>query len=343
MVQGGSNLIEIAVFGAGRIGQVHALNAASNPSARLKYLVDPVAGSQREALAERTGAKAVDADTVFADPEIDGIVIASPTDTHAELLLKAVEASKAIFCEKPISLDFRTVEEVSERVMRSGLPCMLGFQRRYDPNFRQIRNRIAGGEAGNLEHIVMYTRDPSPPPRSYVERSGGMFRDQAIHDFDMARYLLREEIATVYAVGNCLIDPEIGAAGDVDTAMITLTSVSGRYVQMVNCRRAPFGYDQRLEALCSKEVLYVENRPQSSVVVADANGFRTAPPMNYFIERFADAYREEMAAFVEMIETGTEPLAGIRDGLEAQRLAEAAIVSMQTGQPVGIGPNWRPA
>lgn len=335
-------MIEFAVFGAGRIGQVHASNAAAHPSVRLKYIVDPLASDARSQLIAATGATLVDTDTVFADPEIKGIVVASSTDTHAELLLRAAETGKAVFCEKPVSLDFATVMAVTRAVESAGIACLLGFQRRYDPNFRFVRDRIAGGEAGALEHIVMHTRDPSPPSRAYVERSGGMFRDQAIHDFDMARYLLGEELATVYAVGNCLIDPEIAAAGDIDTAMITLTSVSGRFVQMINCRRAPFGYDQRLEALCSREVLYVENRPQRGVTIADASGFHSSTPMNYFIERFADAYRAEMHAFVDMIQTGTKPLAEIRDGLEAQRLAEAAIVSMKTGIPVEISPEWHP-
>lgn len=335
-------MIDVAVFGAGRIGCVHAMNAAANPSIRVKYVVDPVASDRRSELAVKTGAVIADADAVFADKTIAGVVIASSTDTHAELLVRAGEAGKAIFCEKPISLDFAAVAEAAEKVERSGVACMLGFQRRYDPNFRKVRDRIASGAAGRFEHFVMHTRDPSPPPRAYVERSGGMFRDQAIHDFDMARYLLGEEIVKVYAVGACLIDPEIGAAGDIDTAMITLTSKSGRFVQMVNCRRAPFGYDQRLEALCSRETLYVRNRPRDDVVIADLNGFTSAPPMNYFIERFAHAYREEITAFVEMIETGKKPLADIRDGLEAQRLAEAAIVSMKTGQPVDVDPSWRP-
>jgi myo-inositol 2-dehydrogenase / D-chiro-inositol 1-dehydrogenase len=169
-----------------------------------------------------------------------------------------------------------------------------------------------------------------------------MFRDQAIHDFDMARYLLDEEIQSVYAVGGCLIDLEIGKAGDIDTAMITLTSKSGRFVQMNNCRRAPFGYDQRLEALCEKEVLYVENRLKNSVMIASAEGFSVAPPLNYFIERFADAYRAEMVAFVDMQETGATPLAGMQDGLEAQRLAEAAMVSMASGKVVQLGSGWQP-
>ena len=257
-------------------------------------------------------------------------------------MLKAVAANKAMFCEKPISLNFKLVTEVAEAVTKAGTPCMLGFQRRYDPNFRMVRERIQSGVSGVLEQLVMHTRDPSPPPVEYVKRSGGMFRDQAIHDFDMARYLLGEEIRTVYAVGGCLIDPEIGKAGDIDTAMITLTSKSGRFVQMNNCRRAPFGYDQRLEALCAKEVLYVENRPKDSVMIGSAQGFTSAPPMNYFIERFADAYRAEMVAFVEMLKTGAEPLAGMADGLEAQRLAEAAIVSMQTGKVVELTTGWQP-
>ena len=335
-------MIKLAVFGAGRIGYVHALNAASLPSVRLEYIVDPIPSAHLDDLASKTGARIVEADTVFADPSIDGVIIASSTDTHAELILQSVAAGKAMFCEKPISLDFKLVTEVAEAVAKAGTPCMLGFQRRYDPNFRMVRERIQSGTSGQLEQVVMHTRDPSPPPVEYVKRSGGMFRDQAIHDFDMARYLLGEEIRTVYAVGGCLIDPEIGKAGDIDTAMITLTSKSGRFVQMNNCRRAPFGYDQRLEALCAKEVLYVENRPKDSVMIGSAQGFTSAPPMNYFIERFADAYRAEMVAFVEMLKTGAAPLAGMADGLEAQRLAEAAIVSMQTGKVVELTAGWQP-
>lgn len=334
-------MTQLAVFGAGRIGQIHAINAAAIPSVRVRYLTDPVARKERDDLAARIGATVVDQETVFADPNVEGIVIASSTDSHAALLERAVETRKAVFCEKPVSLDFAMVQRVADRINQASHPCMLGFQRRYDPDFRAVRGRIESGKAGRLEHVVMHTRDPAPPPRSYVERSGGMFRDQAIHDFDMARYLLGEEIRSVFAVGACLIDADIGAAGDIDTAMVTLTSESGRFVQMVNCRRAPFGYDQRLEALCAREVLFVDNRPANSVRIANEHGFRSAPPMNYFIERFAAAYRAEMEAFVLMITTGEAPLAGIRDGLEAQRIAEAAIVSMDTERPVTLTPDWQ--
>lgn len=335
-------MIDLALFGAGRIGGVHGRNAARQPGARLKYIVDPIDSEGRASIAAETGAAIVELDAVFADPDVAGVIIASSTDSHADLVLRAVEAKKPIFCEKPISLDFPTVLKVAAAVEASGVPCMLGFQRRYDPNFKAVRDRIANGEAGDLEQIVMHTRDPSPPPIAYILRSGGMFRDQAIHDFDMARYLTGEEIATAYAVGGSMIDPAIGAAGDIDCAIITLTTTSGRQVSMNNQRRAPFGYDQRLEAFCAKEAFFIDNRLRDTVTIGSASGYSAAPPMNHFIERFADAYRAEMETFVAIIGRSASSLAGIRDGLEAQRLAEAAIVSLKTGLPVRLDPDWRP-
>lgn len=334
--------IRLAVFGAGRIGQVHARNAAAHPSVEVAYLVDPVASAGRDKLAAEIGARVADADAAFADDRIDGVVVASSTDTHADLVVRAADAGKAVFCEKPISLDFAKVEAVAERVRAAGISCMLGFQRRYDASFRAVKDRIASGAAGRLEHLMMQSRDPSPPPASYVRTSGGMFRDTAIHDMDMSRFLLDEEIASVYAVGSCLISEEIGAAGDIDTLMIVLKTRSGRLAQVTNCRRGPMGYDQRLEALCSEEVLWVENRPQTTLRTARPGGQSSAPPMNYFIDRFTQAYRDEIDAFVDMIENGARPLADITDGLEAQRLVEAAIVSQRTGLPVEFSSEWRP-
>ncbi|WP_404404927.1 inositol 2-dehydrogenase [Pelagibacterium halotolerans] len=335
-------MIELAVFGAGRIGYVHALNVAAHPRVKLKYIVDPVAGAHRDELAGKTGAAIAEAETVFGDPDIAGVIIASSTNTHADLLLKAARTRKAVFCEKPISLDFPTVADVTAQVEASGIPCMLGFQRRYDTSFRALYERIASGASGPLEQLTMSSRDPSPPPRSYVETSGGMFRDSTIHDMDMARFLLNEAIATVYAVGACLISEEIGDAGDIDSLMVTLTTASGRMAQITACRRGPMGYDQRLEALCAKEVLAIENQPQSMLVVNTPEGRHAAPPENYFIERFRQAYRDEMNAFIALIENGEAPLADIRDGYEAQRLVEAAIVSMNTGQAVRFGTSWVP-
>lgn len=335
-------MIELAVFGTGRIGRIHAQNLATLHGVRLKYLVDPVSSPERDDLAANTGAHIVEPQAVFADADLDGVVISSSTDTHAGLLLDALAADKAIFCEKPISLDFPTVATVATQVEASGVPVMLGFQRRYDPSFRAVRDRIAAGKSGRLEQLVMHTRDPAPPPISYVEVSGGMLRDQAIHDFDQARYMTGEEIVSVYAVGNCQIDPAIGAAGDIDSLMVTMLTASGRMVQMSNNRRGPLGFDQRLEAHCADEVLLIDNRPQSDIRIARPEGALSAPPMDYFIARFEAAYRAEMAAFVEMIGAGTAPLAGIHDGLEAQRLAEAALVSIAKGHPVTISPDWQP-
>lgn len=335
-------MTKLACFGAGRIGQVHARNAAALPGVMLAYLSDPVAGSHRDALAAATGAQVATPDAIFTDNSVDGIIIASSTDSHADLLSRAARAGKAVFCEKPISLDFRLTETIAREVETAGIPCMMGFQRRYDKSFRQLKDRIASGASGRLEQVVMFSRDPAPPPRSYVETSGGMFRDSSIHDVDMARHLLDEQIARVYATGSCLISDEIGAAGDVDTLMITLTTQSGRMAQIVACRRGPMGYDQRLEALCANEVLSVGNQPQSTLIVTDAQGSRSAPPENYFMQRFAQAYQDEMAAFAALIRDGTRPLAGIRDGLEAQRLVEAAAFSARTGQAVEFGAAWAP-
>ncbi|MFC3167456.1 Gfo/Idh/MocA family protein [Paracoccus fontiphilus] len=332
-------MTRLAIFGAGRIGAVHACNAAAITGVTVAHLVDPLADCQ--ALATRLGARRSSADDALSD-DLDGIVICSSTDSHAELLLAAARRGLAAFCEKPISLDWPTVARVTEAVEASGIRCMMGFQRRYDPNFRGVRDRIASGASGRLEQLVMHTRDPAPPPVDYVRRSGGMLRDQAIHDFDQARFMCGEEIATVYAVGNCQIDGAIGAAGDIDTLAVTMLTGSGRMVTMTNNRRGPLGYDQRLEAHCASEVLFIDNRPQTDIRIAGPAGQRTAPPMDYFIARFEAAYRAEMEAFAAWLQGGPAPLAGIRDGYEAQRLAEAALMSIATGQPVDVGGGWHP-
>ena len=334
--------MKLACFGAGRIGGVHARNAAAHRDVILAALVDPIDTPQRAALAEQTGAKISAAEDVFADDSIDGIIIASSTNSHAGLLEQAAASGKAVFCEKPISLDFGLTAVVVDKVEASGIPCMMGFQRRHDASLLAARQRIDSGISGPIEQLSMWSRDPSPPPRSYLETSGGMFRDSTIHDADMLRFFLREEIASVYAVGASLISPDIGAAGDIDSLMVTVTTVSGRQGQITACRRGPMGYDQRLEALCANEVLTIGNQPQSMLSVACPTGGLQSPPENYFIERFTQAYRDEMAAFVAMMRDGIPPHAGIRDGYEAQRLVEAAIVSARTGQPIQYGKDWRP-
>ena len=326
-------MVRIAIFGAGRIGRLHAKHAAEHPDVTLAYVVDPVEVNAA-AVAALTGAAVADADRVFADGAIDGVVIASSTDTHSDLVQRAASAGKAIFCEKPLSLDYATAEACVQTLTSRKSRCMLGFHRRYDPSFRAVRERIRNGEAGVVYQIVVFSRTGAIPPIDYIKVSGGLFRDSSIHDLDMARYLLGEEIASVYAVGSCLVDQAIGEAGDIDTAMITMVSCSGKLVQINNSRYTPFGYDQRLEVLASRETLRVGNVPQDSAVVGNRGGFRSASPVNSFLERYAAAYQAEMEAFVQLISAGKEPLATYIDGLEAQKLAEAAVRSLREGRPV---------
>ncbi len=326
-------MIRVAIFGAGRIGRMHAKNAADHPEITLAYVVDPVT-ENAAAVAAVTGAAVAEAEQVFADPSIDGVVIASSTDSHADLVQRTAAAGKAVFCEKPLSLDYATAEACVCTLNRLRTRCMVGFHRRYDPSFRAVHDRIYTGEAGKVHQVVIFSRSGAIPPLEYIKVSGGLFRDSSIHDLDMIRYLIGEEIAVVYAVGGCLADKAIGAAGDIDTAMITLVSRSGILAQINNARHTPFGYDQRLEVLAARALLRVENVPQHGTVIGASNGFTSARPVDSFLERYAAAYRAEMDAFAEMITKGTAPLADQNDGLEAQRLAEAAVRSLREGRPV---------
>ena len=251
-------MIKIAVFGAGRIGQVHARNAAAHGAVELRYVVDP-AGTAAADLAALSGAAAADADTVFADDGIDGVVIASATNTHAGLVERAAAAGKAVLCEKPLSIDFATAVACVETIERSGIRCMVGFQRRYDASYRAVRERsaTAGREWFSRSTRIRAGRAAS---MDYLKVPGGLFRDSSIHDFDMARYLTGGEFGSVYAVGACLGDPAIGAIGDIDTAMIVLVARAGPLVQINNCRYAPFGYDQRIEVLASQAFLQGDQR-----------------------------------------------------------------------------------
>ncbi|WP_297111017.1 Gfo/Idh/MocA family oxidoreductase [uncultured Devosia sp.] len=331
--------VRLALFGAGRIGAVHAHNVSAMPGVELRHVVDPTPAGA--ALAHTLATRHSDAKMALNDDALDGVLICSSTDSHAELIIAAAERGLAVFCEKPVSLDFRTVVRVTEAVEQFGIRCMLGFQRRYDPDFRTVRQRIQSGRSGQLEQLIMHTRDPAPPSIDYVRRSGGMLQDQAIHDFDQARYMCGEEIVRVFAVGNCQIEPAIGAAGDIDTLMVVMTTASGCMIQMANSRRGPLGYDQRLEAHCSHEVLFIDNGADSNVRIASAEGALTAPPKDYFITRFASAYSAEMEAFLTWLRGGPAPLATIRDGLEAQRLAEASLQSIISGLPVELTPGWQ--
>jgi myo-inositol 2-dehydrogenase/D-chiro-inositol 1-dehydrogenase len=325
-----SKKIVMALFGAGRIGSIHGATVAQCADAELRYVVD-INVESGAALADTLGASFSDSETVLADDEVDAVIIATATDTHADLIVAAAKAGKAIFCEKPVDLDFKKVEECLEIVSAQKVPLALGFNRRFDPNFRELKEQLIVGRIGELEMISITSRDPSPPPIDYIKVSGGLFRDMMIHDFDMARWLLAEEPTEVYATASCLVDPDIALAGDVDTAMVILKTASGRLCQINNSRRASYGYDQRIEVFGSSGMLRVENETANRVECFDSNGVSASKPLYFFLERYAEAYRLELQDFISAIRSGSAPFVSGIDGLKSLRLANAAEESYRTG------------
>lgn len=325
-------MLSIAVIGAGRIGQIHARNIVAHPGARLAGIADPDAEAASR-LAQSCNAPVIDLAAAFAAP---AVLIASPTPTHADYIERAAAAGQAVFCEKPIDLDLARVRRCLAAVARAGTPLMVGFNRRFDPSFAQLQRRLAAGEIGQLELLTITSRDPSPPPPAYIAQSGGLFRDMMIHDLDMARFLLGEEPVSLHAYASCLVDPAIGAAGDVDTAVVTLRTASGVLCQISNSRRATYGYDQRIEAHGAAGLLRVDNATASTVVTATAAGFITDPALPFFLERYAAAYRAELDAFIHTVTGRKPPAPDGADGLRALELAEAATQSVQQGQAVEV-------
>ncbi len=329
-------MLDIGLLGAGRIGGIHGGNAAAHPAARLSAVADADEGAARK-LAVATGARVADIDSIMGDPEIGAVLICTPTPTHADLIERAVKAGKAVFCEKPVSLDAARIETCLTVVREAKGTLMIGFNRRFDPSFADVKRRIDAGEAGNVELVTILSRDPAPPPVSYVKGSGGLFRDMMIHDLDMARFLLGEEPIEVHAVGACLVDPEIGKAGDVDTAAVLLKTASGRIAQISNSRRASYGYDQRIEVHGSRGMIAAGNRHATTVTRATGDGYATDPALPFFLERYAEAYRRELDAFVSAVAAGKAPSPSGEDGLKAQRLADAATEAATSGKPVHVG------
>ncbi|SEW29130.1 myo-inositol 2-dehydrogenase [Cognatiyoonia koreensis] len=328
-------MIGIGLLGCGRIGQVHAASITRLPDARLVAVADFL-HETADALAIKTDAISQSSDAVIANPDVDAVVIGTPTDTHYDLIHAAARAGKAIFCEKPVDMSADRIRECMDVVTENAVPFMTAFNRRFDTNFSDIQARIGAGEIGDVEIVTILSRDPSPPPVSYIKSSGGIFRDMMIHDLDMARFLLGEEPLQVFAVGSALVDPAIGAAGDVDTAAVTLTTASGKICQISNSRRATYGYDQRVEVHGSKGMLRAENKLENAVEVATAQGFRRAPTLNFFLERYEDAYFSEIAQFVAALRDKAPMSPDITDGLRAQLLADAATRSWETGAPVAV-------
>lgn len=328
-------MVRLGLLGCGRIGQVHARAIKDLPAAMVVAVADAMAPAA-EALAATTGAEVRDAAALIASDDIDAVVIGTPTTTHYDLIHQAAAAGKGIFCEKPVDLSSARILDCIKMVEDAGVPFLTAFNRRFDPNFANLQSRIAQGQIGDVELVTILSRDPSPPPVSYIKTSGGLFRDMMIHDFDMARFLLGEEPVSVFAVGSSLVDPDIGKAGDVDTAAVTLTTARGSICQISNSRRATYGYDQRIEVHGSSGMLRAENQCENTVEVATEAGFQTAPAQHFFLERYERAYAAEMTHFVAALTSGEAPKPDINDGLRAQILADAATESWQTGKPIAV-------
>ena len=329
-------MVRFGVLGAGRIGKVHARTLADSGRATVAYVADAMPEAAAS-LAASVGAKVASVEEVIASKDVDAILIATPTDTHADLIEAAARAGKAILCEKPVSLSVERIEQCLQGGEKAGVPLMIGFHRRYDPNYSVLEKRIREGEIGDVEIVTIICRDPSAPPVSYIERSGGLYRDMMIHDFDMARFLLGEEPVVIHALGAVLTDPAIAATGDVDTAVVQMQTASGKIAVISNSRRATYGHDQRIEVHGSKGMLRAGNIHLTTVEKADGNGWTQDQIPFSFIERYEDAYKIEINKFLTFLETGEKPTASGYDGLMAQKLAEAATESRRTGQAVRIG------
>jgi myo-inositol 2-dehydrogenase / D-chiro-inositol 1-dehydrogenase len=327
--------MRFGLIGAGRIGRIHGGNAAAQAGSRLVALADADAKAA-ESLAKETGAMVDTIDGVLNNPEIDAILICAPTDMHADLIEKAARNKKAVFCEKPVDLSSERIRTCLKVVEAAGTPLMIGFNRRFDPNFAALKKRLVEGLAGEIELIHIISRDPGPPPISYIARSGGLFRDMMIHDFDLARHLLGEEPIAVFATGSSLVDKAIGEAGDVDTAAVILETKSGKIAQISNSRRATYGYDQRIEVHGSKGLIRAGNVHETTVEIATGAGFAADPVQNFFLERYANAYRLELDHFVESVEKGRTPSPNGHDGLRAQMLSDAAAESARSHRRVEI-------
>lgn len=326
---------EIALIGAGRIGQIHARNIAANPRLALSRVVDPFADAA-DGIASRFGARVSSMEEVLSDPAIAGVVVASSTDTHLDHSLAAARNGMAVFCEKPLDQDFARAKAAAEDFEAVHARLLLAFNRRFDPNFATLQHRIANGAIGSLETLHIISHDPAPPPLDYIKVSGGIFKDMVIHDFDMAGWLLAEPVTQVYANASVLVDPAIGEVGDADTAKTILRTGSGRLCVISSSRRSGYGYDQRIEAFGSEGMVRVENQLESSVETWSGSGASADKFQNFFLDRYAVAYRLEMDHFADVLDGDAEPLVGVADGVAALELAEAAALSANTGRPVDL-------
>lgn len=325
--------VNFALLGAGRIGKVHAKAVTGNPAARLVAVADAMAPAA-QAIAAQYGCEVRSIEAILASKDVDAVVICTPTDTHADLIEAFTNAGKAVFCEKPIDLSLARVKKCLEVVRANKGTLMVGFNRRFDPHFAAVRAEIDKGAIGTVEMVTITSRDPGAPPVDYIKRSGGIFRDMTIHDFDMARFLLGEEVAEVSAMAAVLVDPAIGAAGDSDSVQVMLKTASGKMALISNSRRATYGYDQRIEVHGANGMVAAENQRPVSIEIASSLGYTRPPLHDFFMTRYTEAYAAEIAAFIAAVGGKAKAAPTGEDGMIALALAEAALKSVAEGRTV---------
>jgi myo-inositol 2-dehydrogenase/D-chiro-inositol 1-dehydrogenase len=327
--------VHFGLLGAGRIGKVHARAVGAHPAANLVAVVDAFEQAAKD-IASTYGAEMRSMDAIEKASDIDAVIICTPTDTHAELIERFARAGKAIFCEKPIDLDVKRVEECLAVVDKTGATLMVGFNRRFDPHFAAVRKAIDDGAIGAVEMVTITSRDPGPPPLEYIGRSGGIFRDMTIHDFDMARFLLGEEPVAISAHASVLVDRKIGEAGDFDSVSVILETASGKQCVISNSRRATYGYDQRIEVHGSIGMVAAENLRPVSIELVNENGYTRPALHDFFMTRYIDAYANEIGAFIDAVTEGRKGSPGGQDGLAALKLADAALKSAKQGKTIRL-------
>lgn len=330
-------MISLGIIGAGRIGKVHAQSIMNHiTSARLKTIADPFMNEETEASLHALGVSDCTKDykKILNDPEIDAVLICSSTNTHADISLEAIAAGKHVFCEKPVSQDIAKIREVMEKLKGTKLKYQVGFNRRFDHNFEAVRAAVANGDVGDVHIVRITSRDPAPPPPEYAAVSGGMFLDMTIHDFDMVRYLTASDVVEVFANGAVLVDPLIGKAGDIDTAIISLKMANGALAVIDNSRKAAYGYDQRAEVFGSKGQASVSNDTNSSLILSSETGVHAEKPLYFFLERYMASFTKEVRMFVQAIEQDGPVPVDINDGLQPVLIAAAALRSLKEHRPV---------
>ena len=332
-------MLKIGIIGAGRIGKVHCESIMCYvKGATVKTVADPFMNDDTAAWLKNMGVENTTKDykEILADKEIDAVLICSSTDTHSPISIEAIKAGKHVFCEKPVDHDIGKILEVKEALKGSKVKYQVGFNRRFDHNFAAAREAVKAGKIGALNVLKICSRDPAAPPVSYIKVSGGIFLDMTIHDFDMVRFLSGDEVESVFAMGGVMVDPEIGKAGDIDTAVITMRLKSGALAVIDNCRRATYGYDQRAEAFGELGQVAISNDCASNAVISDANGVTSEKPLLFFLERYMQAYVNEVNCFIDSIVNDKPVTVGIEDGLQAVVIGVAAKKSLEEGRPVKL-------